>query len=398
MNTYLDSLQPYPFERLAALLADARPPQGLKPITLTIGEPQHPSPVEVREALCNSMHLLSGYPATRGTADLRSAIADWLQRRYAMPRLDTEHQVLPVSGTREALFAIAQTCVAASPGAVVLCPNPFYQIYEGATLLAGAQPVFMNCLADNGFMPDPDAIDSETWERCQLLYLCTPGNPSGAVMPMALLQRFIAKAIEHNVVLVSDECYSEIYGDESSPPPGLLEACVAMGNTEFRSCLSFHSLSKRSNLPGLRSGFVAGDASLIKAFTRFRTYHGCAMPLHHQVASAVAWRDEAHVALNRQRYREKFARVTEILAPALEVQVPEAGFYLWPRTPVPDDEFALRLFAEENVMVLPGRYLARESGGINPGDNHVRLALVASLADCEEAARRIARLLGRLGC
>lgn len=396
MNTDLDRLHPYPFERLAALIDDIEPSQALTPITLTIGEPRHEPPPAVIEALHNSLHLLDRYPATRGSADLRNAIADWLQQRYGIVRPDPGRQVLPVSGTREALFAIAQACVSRAPGALVLSPNPFYQIYEGATLLAGADPIFMNCDADNGFLPDPDSIDPETWEHCQLLYLCTPGNPSGAVMSTSLLRRFIDKALEHNVVLVSDECYSEIYLDENAPPAGLLRACAEAGNTTFRNCLSFHSLSKRSNLPGLRSGFVAGDADLLDAFTRYRNYHGCAMPLHHQAASAVAWRDEAHVATNRQLYREKFASVASILSPALPLQIPEAGFYLWPETPIPDTDFTRRLYAEENVLVLPGRFLARDSDGVNPGENHVRMALVATLADCEEAARRIVRLLGRL--
>ncbi|MFN2328673.1 MAG: succinyldiaminopimelate transaminase [Chromatocurvus sp.] len=396
MNRDLDRLHPYPFERLAALIADIKPPEALEPITLTIGEPRHEAPAAVIEALHSSLHLLDRYPATRGSADLRSAIADWLQQRFGIVRPDPGRQVLPVSGTREALFAIAQTCVSRVPGALVLSPNPFYQIYEGATLLAGADPVFMNCDASNSFLPDPDRIDAETWKHCQLLYLCTPGNPSGAVMSSSLLCRFIDKALEHNVVLVSDECYSEIYGDEDAPPPGLLQACEEAGNPTFRNCLSFHSLSKRSNLPGLRSGFVAGDATLLDAFTRYRNYHGCAMPLHHQAASAVAWRDEAHVVANRALYREKFTSVASILAPALPLQVPEAGFYLWPQTPIADTDFTQQLYAEENVLVLPGRFLARDSGGINPGENHVRMALVATLADCEEAARRITRFLGRL--
>lgn len=396
MNSDLDRLQPYPFERLATLIADSRPPQDLKPITLTIGEPRHAPPEVVIDALHNSLHLLGRYPATRGSAELRDAIADWLQQRYDIARPDPHRQVLPVSGTREALFAIAQTCVSKVPGALVLSPNPFYQIYEGAAFLAGADPVFMNCDASTGFLPDPDSIDIDTWRHCQLLYLCTPGNPSGAVMPTSLLCRFIDKALEHNVVLVSDECYSEIYHDENSPPPGLLQACVASGNTTFRNCLSFHSLSKRSNLPGLRSGFVAGDADLLDAFARYRNYHGCAMPLHHQAASEAAWRDEAHVRSNRAFYREKFARVAAILSPALPLQIPQAGFYLWPQTPVPDTDFARQLYAEENVLLLPGCFLARQAHGTNPGENHVRMALVAEIDDCEEAARRIVRFLGRL--
>lgn len=396
MNIDLDRLQPYPFERLAALTADISPPPELTPIMLTIGEPRHRAPASVAAALRDNLHLLSHYPATRGSAELRNAVADWVHRRYSIPPPDADTQVLPVSGTREALFAIAQACVSRTPGALVLSPNPFYQIYQGATLLAGADPALMNCVAANGFLPDPDAISSSTWQHCQLLYLCTPGNPSGAVMPVSLLRRFIEKALEHDVILVSDECYSEIYRDENTPPAGLLQACQDAGNTTYRNCLSFHSLSKRSNLPGLRSGFVAGDAQLIHAFTRYRTYHGCAMPPHHQAASVVAWSDEDHVTTNRGYYREKFDRVAAILAPHLTLQIPEAGFYLWPETPIPDTEFAQRLYADENVLVLPGRFLAQEANGVNPGENRVRMALVAELADCEEAARRIVRFLGRL--
>ena len=396
MNPDLDRLQPYPFEHLAALLNAVQPPPELAPITLTIGEPQHAPPEAVIESLRDSLHLLSSYPATRGGSDLRNAIADWLSRRYAIARPDPAREILPVSGTREALFAIAQTCIDRAENALVLLPNPFYQIYERAALLAGATPVFMNCVPENGLLPDPDQIDDATWRHCQLIYLCTPGNPGGAVMSTALLSRFIEKALEYDIVLVSDECYSEIYRDEDTPPPGLLQACADSGNRAYRNCLSFHSLSKRSNLPGLRSGFVAGDATLVDAFMRYRTYHGCAMPPHHQVASAVAWRDEQHVVANREHYRTKFDRVADILSPHLPLQIPQGGFYLWPRTPIADTEFARRLYAEENLRVLPGRYLARDASGINPGLNHVRMALVAGLAECEEAAHRIVRLLERL--
>jgi N-succinyldiaminopimelate aminotransferase len=393
MNPNLERLHPYPFEHLAALLADVTPAADRHPIALTIGEPQHEPPAVAMQALRESLALVAKYPATAGSPELRGAFCDWMQRRYGLPRPDPESQVLPLNGTREGLFAIAQACVDASAGAVVASPNPFYQIYEGAALLAGAELRFINCSESNGFLPDPDALDRRDWERCQLLYLCSPGNPSGAVMPVDLLARFIERAQRHQVVLVSDECYSEIYADEDQPPPGLLQACQLAGNRDFRNCLSVHSLSKRSNLPGLRSGFIAGDTTLIKAFTRYRTYHGCAMPVHHQAASIAAWRDEAHVVSNREAYRRKFDAVIEVLSPRLPLTRPEAGFYLWPQTPIDDTEFARRLYAQENVRVLPGRYLAREAGGINPGENRVRLALVAPEADCVEAAQRIARFV-----
>lgn len=396
MNADLELLQPYPFERLRALFKDLQPPPQRRPVPLSVGEPQHAPPAFVREALAESLGLLARYPATRGETALRQAIAAWVARRHGLPALDPERQVLPVNGTREALFAIAQTCVARSPGALVGCPNPFYQIYEGAALLAGARPRFMDLHAGQGFLPDPDELPAASWQACQLLYLCTPGNPSGAVMPRQLLGRFVERALEHDVVLVSDECYSELYRDEDEPPPGLLAACRDVGNNDYRNCLSFHSLSKRSNLPGLRSGFVAGDAELLDAFVRYRTYHGCAMPPHHQVASAAAWNDEAHVRENRAAYREKFRDVLAVLGGPLALSAPDAGFYLWPQTPIDDREFARRLYAEEAVTVLPGRFLGRDAGAGNPGAGRVRMALVAERDDCVEAARRIARLLERL--
>ena len=396
MNPDLQLLQPYPFERLRALLRELPAPAGRTLITLSVGEPQHPAPAFVRAALADALELLGRYPATAGEPALREAVAAWLQRRHGLPTLDPAAQVLPVNGTREALFAIAQTCVARQPGARVVCPNPFYQIYEGAALLAGARPRFLDLDASSGFLPDPDALSADDWADCQLLYLCTPGNPSGAVMPRPLLARFVERALEHDVVLVSDECYSELYRDETHPPPGLLAACRDVGNGDYRNCLSFHSLSKRSNLPGLRSGFVAGDADLLRAFLRYRTYHGCAMPPHHQVASIAAWNDEQHVTLNRQRYRRKFDDVLALLGPALGLSAPEAGFYLWPQTPVDDRDFARRLYAEEAVVVLPGRFLGRDTGAGNPGERRVRLALVAGHEDCLEAARRMVRLLERL--
>ena len=396
MNSRLESLHPYPFEKLAQLFEGLQPPVDRPHIALSIGEPRHPAPAFVLEELARQLPLLSRYPATRGEAFLRETIADWLVRRFALPNVDAGTQVLPVNGTREALFAFAQAVVDPVPDALVLSPNPFYQIYEGAALLAGATPGFINATADTAFLPDFDSVTEAQWRRCQLLYLCSPGNPSGAVLPLARLQQLIELAERHDFIIASDECYSEIYGDEQAPPPGLLQASAAMGNTDFRRCVVFHSLSKRSNLPGLRSGFVAGDAEVLAQFLRYRTYHGCAMPLHHQHASAVAWADETHVHANRDAYREKFRAVLEILGDSLEVSAPDAGFYLWPRTPIADTDFARELYAREHVTVLPGRYLAREQAGINPGEQRVRMALVATLEECVEAARRIRRCVENL--
>ncbi|WP_116364787.1 succinyldiaminopimelate transaminase [Parahaliea mediterranea] len=389
MNPQLELLHPYPFEKLRALFADITPSTAHSPIALSIGEPRHTSPAFVQKAMAEHLDKLANYPATAGIAALREAIASWLTRRFQLPGVDTERQVLPVNGTREALFAIAQAVIAPGSGASVICPNPFYQIYEGAALLAGAQPVFIDCRPDNHFVPDFDSISAEQWQRCQLLYLCSPGNPSGAVLPLATLQRLIGLAKEHDFVIASDECYSEIYPDENNPPPGLLQACAAMGDSSYANCLVFHSLSKRSNLPGLRSGFVAGDAELIASFLRYRTYHGCAMPLHHQYASIAAWGDEAHVVENRRLYRQKFDAVLDVLAGHLDVSRPDAGFYLWPATPVPDTDFARALLRDANVTVLPGRYLARDAGNGNPGEGRVRMALVAEPDACVEAARRM---------
>ncbi len=399
MNPNLAQLHPYPFEKLARLLRDSQPPERLDPILLSIGEPQHPPPHFVIESLIAHLHQLSNYPTTRGRIELRQAIADWLGLRFGLAPglLDPERHLLPVCGTREALFAIAQCVVdRRERDAMVLMPNPFYQIYEGAAILAGAEPGYLDCTAANGFLPELDAVDERRWRRCQLLYICTPGNPAGAVMPRDYLARLIDLAERHDFVIASDECYSEIYRDESDPPPGLLEVAAAIGNDSLRRCLAFHSLSKRSNLPGLRSGFVAGDATIIEAFLRYRTYHGCALPSATQSASIAAWRDEAHVVDNRARYREKFTRVGELLSATLAPQIPAAGFYLWAQTPIDDTEFAQRLYAEQHVTVLPGRYLARDGGQGNPGEGRVRMALVAPLDECVDAARRINQLLATL--
>ena len=396
MNPHLQQLHPYPFERLRRLFTDIVPPAGRAPISLSIGEPRHASPAFVLAEIAASLDRLSNYPTTAGIPQLRQAIASWLQRRFELPAVDPDHQVLPVSGTREALFAFAQAVVSPGPDALVMSPNPFYQIYEGAALLAGATPHFINCTQDSGLLPDFASVSEQQWRQCQLLYLCSPGNPTGAVLSLAQLQQLVALAREYDFVIAGDECYSEIYFDEAAPPPGLLQACAAMGDGDYRNCVVFHSLSKRSNLPGMRSGFVAGDADILRAFALYRTYHGCAMPLHHQLGSIAAWNDEAHVIANRQLYRQKFASVLAEFDGKLAVAAPDAGFYLWPRLEASDTQFARRLYASENVIALPGSFLAREVRGVNPGANHLRLALVAEPEQCVEAARRIVRCLATL--
>ena len=396
MNPDLQRLQPYPFEKLRQLFQDLSPPGDKTPIALSIGEPRHASPGFVLETIAANLDRLANYPVTAGLPELRESIAAWLQRRFGLTAIDPGSQVLPVNGTREALFAFAQAVVTPGPEALVISPNPFYQIYEGAALLAGAQPYFVNCTARSGFLPDFAALGEQQWRQCQLLYLCNPGNPTGAVLPLPQLQELIRLAREYDFIIASDECYSEIYFDEDAPPPGLLQACAAMGDSDYRNCVVFHSLSKRSNLPGLRSGFVAGDAQVLHGFLQYRTYHGCAMPIHHQLGSIAAWEDETHVQQNRQLYRDKFAAVLSVLDGHLPVSAPDAGFYLWPETPVSDTEFARQLYAGEHVTVLPGRFLARQAGGFNPGENRVRMALVAESGQCVEAAQRIVHRLGML--
>ncbi len=397
MNPDLTRLQPYPFEKLRTLLTGAAPLKQLPGISLAVGEPQHAAPALVAEALVGEIASLSAYPTTRGLAQLRAAICAWLTARFKMAAtpLDPERHVLPVNGTREALFAFAQVIVERSAQAMVVMPNPFYQIYEGAAIMAGAQPVFLDCVADNQFLPDFDHVSADTWRHCQLLYLCSPGNPTGAVLDLNTLKKVIALADEYDFVIASDECYSEIYPNENHPPPGLLQACAELGRADFKRCVAFHSLSKRSNLPGLRSGFVAGDADILEKFLLYRTYHGCAMPVQHQVASIAAWSDEQHVRENRRLYREKFEVMIATLAEVLPVQLPDAGFYLWPQTPVADDRFARDLYAQQHVTVVPGRYLARAGKNGNPGENRVRMALVASVEECREAALRIRSFVER---
>jgi N-succinyldiaminopimelate aminotransferase len=399
MNPDLDRLQPYPFQKLAGLLKDVTPPADRDPISLTIGEPKHPTPGFISEAVLSHLHNLSVYPSTKGVIELRQAIADWLVRRFALPpgSLDPERQVLPVSGTREGLFAIAQAVIDRTrPHPLVMMPNPFYQIYEGAALLAGAEPCFIPCDAGHGFLPDFDQVSPAQWDRCQLLYLCSPGNPTGAVLGLDRLRYLLELAERHDFLIAADECYAEIYPDEGQPPAGLLQAAARMGNDDYRRCLVFHSLSKRSNAPGLRSGFVAGDAQVLAGFFQYRTYHGCAMPLQHQTASTLAWRDEPHVIHNRALYRAKFEAVLAILGEPLGLGQPAGGFYLWPRVPLADTEFAQRLYQSQRVSVLPGSYLARTVAGHNPGSDRVRLALVAPLDECVDAAWRIRQFLETL--
>jgi N-succinyldiaminopimelate aminotransferase len=395
MNHALAQLQPYPFEKLRALLADVQPAADRSPIALSIGEPKHRSPEFVGQALTANLDKLAVYPTTLGLPELRQSIAGWCERRFGVPAgwLDAARHVLPVNGTREALFAFTQTVVNRDARGLVVSPNPFYQIYEGAAFLAGAEPHYLPCLEAHGFNPDFDAVPAQVWQRCQILFLCSPGNPTGALIPVETLKKLIALADEHDFVIAADECYSELYFDEDAPPPGLLTACAELGRSDFKRCVVFHSLSKRSNLPGLRSGFVAGDAEILKAFLLYRTYHGCAMPVQTQLASVAAWNDEAHVRANRDLYREKFDAVLDILAPVMDVQRPDGGFYLWARTPGDDTLFTRELFASEHVTVVPGSYLSREVNGVNPGAGRVRMALVAPLAECIEAAERIARFL-----
>ena len=393
MNPLLDRLHPYPFERLRELMQGVTAPAGLTHINLGIGEPRHATPEVVTKALQQSVAGLSSYPATAGDLSLRQAIAAWAERRYGV-RLDPARQVLPINGSREALFAIAQTVVdARQPGALVVCPNPFYQIYEGAALLAGADTYFVNSDPDRGFAADWASVPEAVWSRTQLLYVCSPGNPTGTVMPLAEWELLFALSERHGFVIASDECYSEIYFGNRAPL-GALAAAQQLGRSEFDRLVVFSSLSKRSNVPGMRSGFAAGSASLMQAFLRYRTYHGSAMGPVVQAASIAAWNDEAHVEANRALYATKFARVLPLLAPHLDVAQPEAGFYLWAGLPKSlaggnDVAFARALLAQYNVTVLPGSLLAREAAGVNPGAGRIRLALVAGVDECVEAAERI---------
>jgi N-succinyldiaminopimelate aminotransferase len=384
LNPLLGRLQPYPFEKLRALGAGVTPSPAHAPINLSIGEPKHPTPEFVKAALAGALAGLAAYPATAGTPALREAIAAWLMRRYALPALDPATQVLPVNGSREALFAFAQTVIDPAGGAArVACPNPFYQIYEGAALLAGAQPVFLN---------DGMPFEALDWRGVQLAYVCSPGNPTGRVLGLEDWRRLFALADRHGFTIAADECYSELFYDEAHPPLGALQAAQQLGRRGFERVVAFSSLSKRSNAPGMRSGFVAGDAEILKRFLLYRTYHGSAMSLPVQQASIAAWGDEEHVRANRRLYAEKYRAVLPLIEAPLATAMPEGGFYLWVRTPGDDAAFARELLRQYNVLVLPGSFLARDAHGANPGRNHVRIALVAPLAECIEAAQRIGRL------
>ena len=397
MNPNLDRLQSYPFERLRALLDGAAPPPGLRPIALHIGEPKHPTPAFIKRALIEHLDGLAGYPLTVGTEALRHAIAAWLERRYGLASIDANTQVIPVNGTREALFAFAQAVIDATRAQpTVVCPNPFYQIYEGAALLANATPQFLNSVPARHYAFDLAEISETTWRHTQLLYVCSPGNPTGHVLSLEEWRDLFALSARHGFVIASDECYSEIYFDEAQPSLGALEAARKLGRDGFANLVVFSSLSKRSNVPGMRSGFVAGDAALLKKFLLYRTYHGCAMSLPVQHASIAAWGDERHVAENRRLYREKFDAALEILKPVVDVRMPAAGFYLWLPTAIDDTEFTRRLYQDQAVSVLPGSYLAREAYGANPGRNRVRIALVAPTDECAEAARRIRDFIAQL--
>ncbi len=407
MNSDLLNLQPYPFERIARLKAGINPPEDLSLISLAIGEPKHPCPRIITDAITDNLDKFENYPLTKGTLELRETISQWLTKRFTLPvgSLDAEQHVLPVNGTREALFAFAQAVVdrvdvrnRAKGSAKVLMPNPFYQIYEGAAILAGAEPIYLPCTEETGYNPDYSMVSESDWADCQLLYMCSPGNPTGAVTDIAQLKQVLILADKHDFIVASDECYSELYFDEDSPPAGLLQAAAEMGNTDYKRCVVFHSLSKRSNAPGMRSGFVAGDAEVLQQFLLYRTYHGCAMSLPIQQASIAAWSDEKHVMDNRNKYRQKFDAVLDILSPvstgfpAFKVTKPEAGFYLWAEIVaegLDDKSFTREIYQHQHINVVPGSFLSRTVNGMNPGKNRIRLALVAPVEECIEAVQRI---------
>lgn len=398
MTPGLKHLQAYPFEKLAQLKQGVNPPGNKAHISMSIGEPTHPTPQFIQEVFVNHLNGLGVYPNTKGILELRASIGAWLSRRFEIPTdlINPETQILPVSGTREALFSFAQCVVDPTKNPVVIMPNPFYQIYEGAALLAGAEPYFLNTTEETGYLPDFDAVPESIWLKCQLIYLCSPGNPSGAVVSQGCQEKLINLAEKYDFVIASDECYSELYDDETSPPIGLLQTAYQMGNHAFKRCIVFHSLSKRSNSPGLRSGFVAGDAEILQHYFQYRTYQGCAMPLPTQYASIVAWQDEHHVRENRELYREKFTTFINLITDVSSIIKPPASFYIWLKTPISDTQFAKELFAQENITVLPGSFLSRHFNGLNPGQNHVRIALVAPLPACQEAGQRIRQFLTTL--
>ncbi|MDP2785801.1 MAG: succinyldiaminopimelate transaminase [Sulfurimicrobium sp.] len=390
MNPNLNHLHSYPFQKLRELFHGTTPNPAYKPVNLSIGEPKHATPAFITQALTDNLAGLANYPTTQGSEALRQSIADWVAQRYKVPALDINKQVLPVNGSREALFAFAQAAIDTTrTQPVVISPNPFYQIYEGAALLAGATPHYLNTLPDNGYSMEFDRVPEGIWQHTQLVYVCSPGNPTGKVMDLTEWKHLFELSDHYRFIIASDECYSEIYPDEANPPLGGLEAAHRLGRHDYRRMVMFSSLSKRSNVPGMRSGFVAGNAEIIEKFLLYRTYHGCAMNPAVQAASAAAWNDEAHVLENRRQYREKFAAITPLLQEVLTVEQPDAAFYLWARTPISDRDFALGLYRDYNVTLLPGSFLAREARGINPGEHFVRIALVAPMAECLDAAQRI---------
>jgi N-succinyldiaminopimelate aminotransferase len=395
MNPRLEALHAYPFERLARLKAGITAPAQLAPIAMSIGEPQHTPPAFLLEELRRHVDRLGSYPATAGLPELRAACAGWLTRRYGLTAgsVNADTMVLPVNGTREGLFAFVQAAVDGARAPLIAMPNPFYQIYEGAALLAGARPYLLDTTDANDYLPDLAAVPAAVWRRCQVLFLCTPGNPTGAVLPRSLLQQALSLADRYDFLIASDECYADIYLDEHDPPPGLLQAAQAAGRARFERCVVFHSLSKRSSVPGLRSGFVAGDPAIMARLLLYRTYHGSAMPVPTQLASVVAWQDDAHAAANRRLYQEKFARVLPLLTPLLKLARPAGAFYLWPHVGGDDERFTRELFARENLTVLPGSYLGRTGAAGNPGAGRVRISLVPEVAQCVEAAQRLREFL-----
>ena len=389
MNSSLSLLHPYPFEKLNALFKDVTPAD-LPLIPLSIGEPKHPAPEFVKQAIIDNFQHLSTYPNSKGLPELRQSIANWLTQRFKLNSISAEDHILPVTGTREGIFSFVQALINREDAPYVVMPNPFYQIYEGAALLAGAKPYFINCTPENDYLGDFDAVPAEIWEKTALLFVCTPGNPTGAVLSKEQFKKLIQLSDQYNFVIASDECYSELWFDQA--PVGLLEVCAEMGRDDYKNCIVFHSLSKRSNLPGMRSGFVAGDAELLKPYLKFRTYHGAAVPVQHQLASIAAWNDEAHVEENRQQYRAKFDLFQSELGSLLPLQKPDAGFYYWLQVDH-DEAFAKMLMEKAHIKVLPGRYLSRETDQGNPGENPVRMALVADLAQCEQVVQRLKKIL-----
>lgn len=390
MNTSLQDLHPYPFEKLHQLFQGIVPPAHLPLIPLSIGEPKHPAPEFVKQALVQNLNHLSSYPNSKGLLELRESIAKWLKQRFSLQRICADTQVLPVSGTREGIFSFVQAMVKREDQPYVVMPNPFYQIYEGATILAGATPYFVNCTAENQYLGDFDAVPSAVWENTAILFVCTPGNPTGAVLSKAQLKKLILLSDQYNFIIASDECYSELWFDKE--PTGLLEVCAEMGRHDYKNCVVFHSLSKRSNLPGMRSGFIAGDQTLLTPYLKYRTYHGAALPVQHQIASICAWNDETHVEENRILYRQKFELFQQELGHVLALKKPDAGFYYWLNVDN-DENFAQMLLSQANIKTLPGRYLSREAHGFNPGVNHVRLALVADIQQCEAVISRLKKIL-----